>query len=230
MYLGFKDGYITDDATRKAQFTGRINLALDRALHLILKADGRWQFDDSNHTTYPILTGNLVAGQRDYSFTADSDSNLILEIDRVFARVSTSDPYYELQPVDAQSDPEAKIYGYTDGQNTQGSPYTYDKTSTGIFLDPIPDANVTNGLKLYVSREGSYFSTSDTTKTPGFSGLYHDFIPLFASYDYAKANRLDVQETLKRDLLEMEKALSEAYARRDQHQRPVMSPKKIKFI
>ena len=27
-------------------------------------ADDRWQFDDTNHTDYPIATTNLVANQR----------------------------------------------------------------------------------------------------------------------------------------------------------------------
>src|SRR3990167_7080178 len=115
--LGFPEDYITGDTTRRTQWAGSINLALDRAFHIIFGADGKWQFDDSNHTTYPILTGNIVASQRDYSFTADSDSNLVLDIARVFARVSTTSPYLEIYPVDVQSAPEAEITKFVDGLN-----------------------------------------------------------------------------------------------------------------
>lgn len=230
MELGFDDGYISGNSTRLAQWVGSINLALDKVFHVIFKADGRWQFDDGNHTTYPILTGNLVDGQRDYSFTADSDSNLILDIQRVFVRQSTSSPYYEIFPVDVQSDDEEAIINYADGLNTEGSPYTYDKTATGIFLDPIPSANVTAGLKLYVSREGSYFTTASTTTKPGFAGLYHEYLVLEPCYRYARAKGLKNQETFKRDYLEMEKAIAEFYGKRDFHDRPRMTGKKIQFI
>lgn len=228
--LGFPDAYISGDATRLKFWTGSINLALDKAFHIIFKADGRWQFDDGNHTTYPILTGNLVDGQRDYSFTADSDSNLILDIQRVFVRTSSSQPYYEVFPTDVQSAPEGEISSFVDGLNTEGVPYTYDKTATGIFLDPIPSANVTAGLKVYVSREGSYFLTSDTTKTPGFAGLYHEYLVLEPCYRYARANNLQNKETLKRDILELERKIEQFYSRRDKHQRPIMTPAKINYL
>ena len=231
--LGFLDAYITGDATRQAQWLASINLALDKAFHIIFKADGRWQFDDSGHTTYPILTGNLVDGQRDYSFTADSDSNLILDIQRVFVRTSSTNPYYEIFPIDVQSAPESQISSYVDGLNTEGVPYTYDKTATGIFLDPIPNANVSAGLKLYISREGSYFTSSDVTtqtKKPGFAGLYHEYLVLEPCYRYARANILTQQETFKRDVLELEKKIEDFYGRRDKHQRPIMTHKKIKYI
>lgn len=217
MELGFPDGYITGDSTRLAQWTGSVNIGKDKAYSIIFQADGRWNFDDGNHTTYPILTGNLVDGQRDYSFTADSDGNLVLAIDRVFVKTSSTGPYYEIFPVDVQKDRESEISGFVDGLNTEGAPYTYDKTATGIFLDPIPSANITSGLKVYVSREGSYFTTADTTKKPGFAGLFHEYLVLEPCYRYARANGLKNQEALKRDVLEMEKAITEFYSKRDKH-------------
>lgn len=227
--LGFPDGYITGDTTRLAQFTGMVNLGLDKVFHVIFGADGRWQFDDSNHTKYPILTGNIVSGQRDYSFTADSDSNVVLDIHRVFYRKSTDDPYYELTPVDVQTDAEYKISSFTDGLNIEAHPSKYDKTSTGIFLETLPPDNVTNGLKVYVNREGSYFATSDTTKSPGFAGSYHDYLALFVCYDYALANNLANRDVFKRDMLEMEEQIREFYGRRDRHQRKVFSARITPF-
>lgn len=221
--LGFQDAYISGDSTRLKFWTGSINLALDKAFHIIFKADGRWQFDDGNHTTYPILTGNIVANQRDYSFTADSDSNLILDIMRVFYRSSTTTPYFELFPIDVQSADESEISTFADGMNTSAQPSRYDKTATGIFLDTLPPSNVTSGLKLYVNREGSYFATSDTTKVAGFSGLYHEILVLEPCYRYARANNLQKQEVFKRDLLEMEKRLEEFYSKRDRHERIVLT-------
>ena len=225
--LGFPDAYISGDTTKMAQWTADLNVALDKAIAIALKADGKWQFDDSNHTTYPILTGNLVDGQRDYSFTEDSDGNLVLDIYRVFVRMSSTAPYYEIFPRDVQSEAEGEISGFIDGLNTEGRPQTYDKTSTGIFIDPIPNADSTAGLKVYVNREGSYFATSDTTKEPGFYALYHEYLVLETCYRYARGNRLDVKEDLKRDLLEMKADIEEAYSRRSRDERTIMSPEPI---
>lgn len=230
--LGFPDGYIIADATRQAQWLARINKSVDKAYHIIFGADGRWQFDDANHTKYPILTGNIVSQQRDYSFTADSDGNVILDIYRVFYRKSTSDPYYELDPVDVQTDSEHKISSFTNGLNVVAHPQKYDKTSTGIFLETLPPDAVTNGLRLYVNREGSYFTASDVstgTKMPGFAGSYHEYCVLEPAYSYARANRLDVQETLKRDIVELEEQITEFYGRRDRHQRKIMSGRITSF-
>ena len=214
--------YITGDAQRLREWTGSINLALDKALHIIFGADGRWNFDDANHITYPILTGNLVNGQRDYSFTQDADNNLILDIHRVFVRMASTDPYYEIFPVDVQSDREGEISGLIDGLNTKGRPQTYDKTATGLFLDPIPNADSTSGLKVYVNREGFYFTTSDTTKIAGFAGLYHEYLVLEPAYRYARAQNLSNKEALKRDILELERDIAEHYSRRDRHERTTL--------
>ena len=228
--LGFPEDYISGNTTRLAQWTGSINLALDKIFHVIFGADGRWQFDDGNHMTYPILTGNLVDGQRDYSFTADSNGILILDIARVFVRESATDPYYEVFPIDVQSAPESEITKIVDGLNTEGAPYRYEKTATGIFLDPIPDANVSAGIKVYVSREGSYFTTASIATVPGFAGLYHEYCVIEPCYRYARANNLPTREVFKRDYLEIEKDVKEHYSRRDKHERKIMTGRKINFI
>ena len=227
--LGFPDGFISGDSTRLKIWAGSINRALDKAFHIIFLADGRWQFDDGNHTTYPILTGNLVDGQRDYSFTADSAGNLVLDIARVFVRMATTEPYYEVFPRDVQSDRESEITSFVDGLNTEGRPQYYDKTATGIFLDPIPNANVSSGLKVYVSREGSYFTSADAAKVPGFAGLYHEYLVVEPAYRYALGNNLANREALKRDVMEIEKALTEFYSKRDPHDRPVITGEPFLF-
>ena len=227
--LGFVDGHITGDTDRLKFWTGSINLALDKVFHIIFRADGRWQFDDNNHTTYPILTGDVVANQRDYSFTTDSDSNVILDIQRVFYRQSTSSPYYEIYPVDVQSARESEISSFVDGTGVVAHPNSYDKTATGIFFDTLPPSNVTAGIKIYVNREGSYFTTADTTKMPGFAGLYHEYLVLEPCYRFARANNLQNKETLKRDLMELEKNIEEFYSKRDRHSRSIMTSKITPF-
>lgn len=225
--LGFPDAYISGDATRLKFWTGSINLALDKVFHIIFSADGKWQFDDSNHTKNPFILTELTINQRNYNFTSDEQSNLILDIHSVFARTSTSNPYYQLDAVDIQTDGDSS---FTDGLNTTGWPSSYDKTGNGIKLDYLPTATVTNGLKLFINREGSYFTTSDTTKVPGFAGLYHEYLVLEPCYRYARANSLKKKETFKGDVLELEKRIIEYYSRRDRDSRDIISFQPITFM
>ncbi len=210
---GFNDGDISGNATLLAQFTGDINLAHDKILGIIFEVGGTWQFDDSNHTDYPIIKTNLVDGQRDYSFTSDANGNLILDIYKVFVKeAGASGTYREIFPVDVQTNAPT---GFTDGLNTEGLPVTYDKTANGIFLNPIPNANVTGGLMIYINREGSYFTTADTTKKPGIAGLYHEYYVLRAAYSYSMINQIGNYQIFKQEMLEMEDAIRNYYKARE---------------
>jgi hypothetical protein len=96
------------------------------------------------------------------------------------------------------------------------------KNANGIFLDPIPNYNRTGGIKVYISREGSYFTTSDTTKKPGFAGLFHEYLALRPSYQYAFRNSLDNRNILKAEMQEMEMAIMEYYKLREKDVKKTM--------
>lgn len=200
--LGFPSTYISGDTTRLKQFTALINMALDDYTELAIKSSGKFQWDDSNQTDYPIITTNLVSGQRSYSFTTDGSSNLILFLYRAAILPSaTATLYQEIFPIDVQSDLENDILrNVTSG----GVPYQYDKTANGIFLDPIPNYNATNGLKLWINREGSYFTTADTTKKPGTPGVHHEYFVTKPCFWYAKANNLTSLPQLEKEVVDWE--------------------------
>ncbi len=214
------DGYITGNTTRLKEWTSNVNVALIKVLSIIFKSSGRWQFDDSNHTDYPIITTNLVDGQRDYAFTTDEGGNLILDIYKVMVK-DEAGIYYEIYPVDQQSD--ADMSGFYSGLNVEGLPSRYDKTGNGIFLDAIPSYNSTNGLKIFINREGSYFASSDTTKKPGFAGLFHEYLVLHPAYEYACTNSLASKNDLKNELLEMERDIKQHYRDRSRDDETVIT-------
>jgi hypothetical protein len=223
------DARISGDTTLLAYFTNDVNLALDKAFSLIFRADGRWQFDDRNHTDYPIITTNIVANQRDYSFTVDGNSNLILEIQKVaILQSATATVYQEIEPVDAQT--EKQSHFVANDTTRVGVPWKYDKTANGIFLDPIPDYAATNGLKLYISREGNYFTVADTTQMPGFAGIFHEYCVLRPAYQYAYRNGLTNANALREEMLLMEKEMEEFYGKRAKDERFVMTPKKNNYV
>jgi len=218
--LGFEPGDISSNTQRKSDFTEDINLALGDAMSVIFKASGTWQYDDSSHTDYPIITTDLVSGQRDYSFTADGSGNLILDIYKVM-RKSPTGVMEEIKPVDRnQKGTDLESFETT----VSGTPTRYDKLGNGIFLDLIPNYNSEDGLQLFINREGSFFTTSDTTKKAGFAGLYHEYLVLVPAYKYARSNSLKSVARLEKDVQVMEEKIRQYYATRERDIIRKMSP------
>lgn len=200
--------------------TRDVNLTLDYVWAMIFKAGGLWQYDDSNQTDYPIITTNLVSGQRDYSFVTDESGNIILDIYKVMV-AQPNGTFIEIKPVDVQSEKDTN--GFWNGLNTTGTPSTYDKTANAIFLDAIPNYNYTNGLKIYINREGSYFTTSDTTKKAGFAGIFHEFLALRPSFQYCARNSKDNTKALQIEMLAMENEIKAYYGNRERDVKKRMS-------
>lgn len=224
---GFDDGGITSNSVRMAQFTGKVNVAQDDVFAFALNNSG-WNTDDFNHTKDPFITTALVSGQRDYHFTVDQEGSIILDIFRVMCRVSTTGPYQILDPVDQQSSDE--VSSFYNGIDVTGIPWRYDKTGNGVFLDPIPNFSVSDGLKMFINRESTYFLVSDTTKISGIDTLCHDFLYLKPAYEYARDNGLQNREVLFRDMQVAWKKIEGRYGKRSRDEKPVMKTKKILYI
>lgn len=189
-----------------------INLALDKVFSLIFQNSGTWQYDDSGHDDYPIIQTNLVSGQRDYTFVSDEQGNLILDIYKVLV----ADPngvFYEVKPIDVEQG-SINTSSFTDGLNIGGTPYRYDKMANGVLLDPVPNYSVASGLKVYINREASYFTEADTTKKPGFAGLFHEYLALRPAYQYAYRHGLGNAKQLQQEMLLMEDAIETYYSKR----------------
>lgn len=167
--------------------TRNINRGYDEAVSIILKSDGRWEFDDQNSTDLPIATTNLVANQQDYSY----DSSFLV-IERVEVQDQNGN-WRALLPF-SQSDVVKDGSSLTQFMNTAGTPLYYDKSANSMFLYPVSSYNATNGLKVYFKRNISYFVPTDTTKTPGFASPFHRYLSLSAALDYAMAKGLDVNK------------------------------------
>jgi len=211
-----------------------INLALDKFMSIALPASGIWHLDDSNHTDYPILTTNLVSGQRDYSFTVDENDNLILEIYRVMV-ADEDGVFYDITQID-QNQSNAQSLSMVDGQDTEGAITKYNKTANGIFLDAIPNYSKTGGLKVFIDREASYFTALDTfytTKKPGFAGILHEYLAIRPSYYFALRKGLKNATALGNELLKYEGderlgipgSIGEFYSKRNKDQKNQIIPK-----
>lgn len=204
-----------------------INLAFDCILPIIFKACGKWQFDDTNHTDYPIITTSLVSGQRDYTFVEDQQGNLILDVYKVMVK-DANGYFVEIFPVDQQSDEDME--SFYDGRNVTGIPTRYDKTANGFFLDCIPSYNSTNGLKVFINREASYFTVSDSTKKPGIAGLFHEYFALRPSFQYAYRNNLASATKLEQQVDKMEEKIKSYYSGRAKDEPNIMRVEQISSV
>lgn len=227
--VGFNRGDVSGNTNRLKEFVTDSNLAWDDYLAIALPASGTWQYDDSSHTKYPVIYADLVDGQRDYTFTTDEQGNLILDIYKVMVLSSaTATTYDEVRYLDQQQT-DAFESGDDIARESaiEGVPDGYDRTANGIFLDPTPSYNATNGLKVFINREANYFTTSDKTKKPGCPGLHHAYFYLRPALDYARRNNLANERQLKERVLELEQSIEEYFSRRSKDERIVFSPEPI---
>lgn len=193
--------YLIKDFTRNA------NNWLDHASTILMRADGAWQFEDTNYTTLPIATTNIVSGQRDYTL-----NKYHLYIDKVLVADSTGNSHI-IKQIDVH-DNAARESLINDADNT-GEPYRYDVFGNTILLDPVPDYNYTAGLKVYVRRSADYFDSTDTTKEPGIPLPYHRYVALGAAYDFARVKGFASTDRLRQEMLAIEEDMKSHFANRN---------------
>lgn len=231
----YKRGYVSGNTDRLKEFTSETKSAFDRFLSIAFEADGRWQFDDSNHTKYAEIEMDLVSGQRDYTFLTDEQGNVILDIHKVFVK-DPSGVYYEVEPVDKNEDNEHTTAPFVDGQNVQGQPRKYDRTGNGIIFDYVPNyswrigTELARGIKVLIDREASYFIYTDTTKKPGVPGLFHDYFWAYPAMEAAGIDGASNYNALANTVARLEAGIKTHFARRGADDRDRITFKKIRFI
>jgi hypothetical protein len=216
--IGATRGTVSGNTNLLKEFTADSNLAIDDYTSLAIQSSGLWKSDDSNHTDFPEIYTNIVLGQRDYPFITDENGNIILDIYKVYAKDSASASYRLLEPYDP--DTESQISTFTDGLNASGTASSYDKVGNVIRLDKLPSANVTDGLKVSINREASYFAYTDTTKKVGFPGLHHKYFYLRPALDYARRNTLTSYPRIEAEYMKLEDDIKKYYGMRGKDERP----------
>ncbi len=186
-----------------ADIVRNCNRALDRAVQLIMKSDKEWTWDDTNNTDFPIATTTLVAAQHDYSLAVTHLNILKVRI------LDANGYYYTISPINRRDIPDSVF------DENDGLPRMYAKMGNSILLYPAPAAgNVTmaKGLEIQMQRPASYFTTADTTKTPGFASQFHRLVPLYAASDYCSINNLTTRlASITREINRLEAELVRFY-------------------
>lgn len=225
--IGANPGDISGSPAKLKKLTSRVNLAFDKFLAVAFPPSGTWQFDDYNHTDFPVIKTNIESGRRDYTFTEDGSGNLILDIYKVAILPSaTATEYEDIHPVDTQSQP-----GLAADFNSSrtGVPSEYDKTANGILFRTTPNYNATNGLLVYINREASRFVYTDTTKMPGVPGLFHDWFFIQPAEEHARRNSLPTYVGLRDRRMQLETDIRAYFGRRERDVRKQLTAKPINF-
>lgn len=159
-----------------------INNGLDEVASIIQRADGNWQWEDSNQTDLPIGTTNLISGQQDYAI-----DTTFLKVEEVWIHTSATDTTWtELQYV------EDKAH-FLDKISTQdtGVPMFFTIVGNSILFDTFPNYSSTSGLKVLFARNVKYFSGGETavatTSAPGFNAQFHKYLSLYAQREWLEA-------------------------------------------
>lgn len=160
------------------RITKDVNSAIDNYFDLANEASPKIKVDDTNHSSEPAFTINLVSGTKRYTFNTDANSNQILKIDRVDI-LKADGTSKRLKVFDRASIEDVGMASYN---STSGEPNGYFIEGEEIVLDRAPNYNSTNGLKLFDTRTPSYFTSTDTTKVPGIPNVHHDWCWIRPSY------------------------------------------------
>jgi len=113
-----------------------------------------------------VATANIVANQREYLFPTD-----LLTIKSIEANLSsgaTENQWTKLKIVDIANIPQA-LTNQQDASDTIDSAYEVRLYDESIFFNWLPEFSVTNGLKVYYSKEATDLSAdADVANLPQF--------------------------------------------------------------
>lgn len=202
-----------------------VNVAYNDITAQIFQADGRWEYDDSNNTDFPVATTALVSGQQDYALSVAH-----LFIDRVEVKPNGGSYFYKLAPRDV----EDKMWGSNLlglDNVTQAAPMWYDLVGTSVFLYPIPNYSQAASLKIYFRRASTDFTSmsGQASSVPGFASLFHPLIAYKVAYDYCVANMPQLANGYLAVIREMEQALKVYYMQRNKDDGARLSTNSIRF-
>jgi len=213
---------ITDTTTLPfSQFFRSANTKLRDLSFVLWKNSSDWEFDDSNYTTLPMATCNLVADQQDYSIPTTA-----LSIERVEVKGSDGN-FRTLKQIDKS---EETLTPHLERYATGGLPIEYDIVGNSLLLFPTPSASqvtTTAGLRVYVSRDISEFATTDTTKEPGIPKMFHPAISYGVAYEFSIGKNMNqqIQQNLQFNIRKYERMLNEFIAKRNKDRRVRIRPR-----
>ena len=215
----------TSTSLTDATLLRRVNAAYEDIVMKIMTADGTWQFDDTNYTTNPIATGDLVSGQYSYAFTnafLTIEEVDILDLTNRYVRLIAMDPS-ELGDLSFE-----QYFNITASAAVSGIPRYYDKMGNTIKFDKAPTATyctLSSGLRVRFKRTADMFTSAQVstgTKEPGFA-INHIILAYKAALPYAQSYKKDRIGLFVSEINRLEKEIIDHYSGREKDVRKIMT-------
>jgi hypothetical protein len=218
-YCELGDAGISGNSTLLKEFTRHNNVVAAKVWAWIFAASGFARYDDSNQTNLPQATQDISSGTGKYALPSEA----LTVVGAEFLR-ETGGTWTKLLPITDKEWTES--YPAGEFGKDSGTPTYYKWLGDTLIFDLIPDFSVTAGLKIYFDRGSVSFASSDTTKTPGFAGEFHNVIPVGGSLEWLKVHKPDsaALRELKEDWLNYERAIKSFYAERWRDYAPKITP------
>jgi len=200
-----------------ATFTRNANKWLSIANQWIWDASGEWEYDDTNHTDFAIAIGSLVNSQSDYSLPSYCQ-----KVDGISVMDSDGD-WVKLTPKSKEEfDEDPDEY-----ESTDGLPQYYDLVGGSYFLYPAPSSDyctLTDGLKVFFTRDLDKFVVTDTTQEPGFVSDFHEIISKGAAIEYASAYMPERVDSLYKVISRIKNDMQNFYGSRSRETKTKFTP------
>lgn len=204
-----------------------LNIWYDKIHTMILQSQDEWDFDDSNNDDFPILTTDLVASQQDYPLPTGS-----LAFNRVEVSYDGTNwykaPSMDIKGIEISTDTTSIADNFSTDEPC------YDIRANSIFLYPIPSANVTAGLKVWIDRNMTLFTTTDlvtnpTEVFPGFDRNFHPMLAFGGAFEWAVAKKPELAPNFKVVLDDYEARLRAHYGKKQKDGETIISAYNFNF-
>lgn len=191
-----------------------LNAHYDYFVNEILESMDDWEFQAE------VATCNLVASQQEYTLPTD-----IIKLKRVEVTYDGTN-WYVANHFDINERSEPTDSTSVNADFSTSKPY-FDLMDTGLFLYPIPTANVTAGLKIWYEKNATALSA--VGDSPVFMKAFHKGLAYGAAKDYFekfldnKANQAKLIQAEKNYYSTLER-MKQSYQRRNQDRPYVVLP------
>ena len=214
-----------------ADMLRRVNNAYEQVVGWLINADGKWQYDDTNFSDFPIGTFTLVDSQGKYSFNDKFLQIMDVQI------LDVNGQYRIIKPIDQkdfQRGYRARL-PLRERFKVDGQPLFYDKLSSDTLeLFPAPDNGITvtlaAGLRIYFKRTADIFTSAQVTtgtKVPGFDSTFHVILSYMVAIPFCMSYKKDRVVAYQAEVLRLRVDMLQQYTKRSKDERKSMTTQYI---
>lgn len=195
--------------------TRRINSGLDRYFNLGFAITGDASLNDENNSVTPLYSQTLTTNTNAYFIPATGSYNGVLKLE-VLDSGGNSSVLIEENIIELN-------FGQDYSTSTVGVPSHFVKVGGTYYVRPTPNYTKASGLVAFTNNRPSYFTSSDTTKSPGIPTQFHMFLARWGAQPYLEENSMSNASSNWQHILNDEKEIKDYFLRMAKNSRPRFS-------